>query len=72
MKAPTVCCPTCGTEVAWTESSTWRPFCSDRCRAIDLGEWASGSYAIAVDALNESTGDVADLPNGLTRQVRPR
>jgi len=40
-------CPTCGKEVIWSSDSTWRPFCSDRCRLIDLGEWASESHRIA-------------------------
>ncbi len=32
-------CPTCGNTVEWTPESRWRPFCSERCRLIDLGEW---------------------------------
>ena len=32
-------CPTCGKPVPWNEASRWRPFCSERCRLIDLGEW---------------------------------
>ena len=32
-------CPTCGKAVPWTEQSRWRPFCSERCKLIDLGEW---------------------------------
>ncbi len=39
-------CPTCHKEVAWIETSTYRPFCSERCRLIDLGEWASEKHAI--------------------------
>jgi endogenous inhibitor of DNA gyrase (YacG/DUF329 family) len=35
----TVLCPTCGEKVLWTPKSRWRPFCSERCRLIDLGEW---------------------------------
>jgi endogenous inhibitor of DNA gyrase (YacG/DUF329 family) len=34
-----VACPTCGKRVAWTAEHKWRPFCSERCRLIDLGEW---------------------------------
>ena len=41
-----VTCPTCGKAVAWTPDSRWRPFCSERCRLIDLGAWADGSYTI--------------------------
>jgi len=42
-------CPTCGKEVKWVNASTWRPFCSERCRLIDLGEWASESHRIEGD-----------------------
>ncbi|HEY4127818.1 MAG TPA: DNA gyrase inhibitor YacG [Gammaproteobacteria bacterium] len=42
----TVPCPHCGKSVPWTEASTWKPFCSDRCRLIDLGDWLSEKNAI--------------------------
>jgi endogenous inhibitor of DNA gyrase (YacG/DUF329 family) len=42
----TVKCPTCGKLVAWVDTEKFRPFCSERCKLIDLGEWASGAYAI--------------------------
>ncbi|MDZ7662329.1 DNA gyrase inhibitor YacG [Thiohalophilus sp.] len=42
-------CPTCGKPVSWDENAKWRPFCSDRCRLIDLGEWASESHRIPGD-----------------------
>lgn len=46
---PTVVkCPTCQKPVEWTAASTFRPFCSERCKLIDLGEWASEKYAIPV------------------------
>ena len=43
-------CPTCEQTVAWIPSSKYRPFCSDRCRLLDLGEWADGNRAIPSDA----------------------
>jgi len=39
-------CPTCGRDVPWTPESHWRPFCSERCRLIDLGDWISERHAI--------------------------
>lgn len=42
-------CPTCGKVVKWEAASKWRPFCSERCRLIDLGEWASESHRIQGD-----------------------
>ena len=38
-KKKTVACPTCGQPVEWGPESRFRPFCSERCRLIDLGEW---------------------------------
>ena len=38
-------CPTCGTLVTATDPEF--PFCSGRCRVIDLGKWASGAYRIS-------------------------
>ncbi|HNO87990.1 MAG TPA: DNA gyrase inhibitor YacG, partial [Rhodocyclaceae bacterium] len=34
-------CPTCGKAVLWVPENAFRPFCSERCRKIDLGAWAS-------------------------------
>jgi len=40
-------CPTCGVQVNWNaDESPFRPFCSDRCRLIDLGAWASEDYQV--------------------------
>jgi endogenous inhibitor of DNA gyrase (YacG/DUF329 family) len=41
-----VSCPTCGTEVEWKPESRFRPFCSERCRNVDLGAWATERYAL--------------------------
>jgi len=39
-------CPTCGAKVAWTPQNKFRPFCSLRCKQIDLGAWAEEKYVI--------------------------
>lgn len=44
-KTPTVKCPICGTLI--TRDSQHHPFCSSRCRQIDLGRWLSGDYVIS-------------------------
>ena len=33
-------CPNCGRPVPWTEEQKYKPFCCERCKLIDLGEWA--------------------------------
>lgn len=38
-------CPTCKKLIQWNDNP-FRPFCSERCRLIDLGAWASGDYRI--------------------------
>ncbi len=46
----TVSCPNCGRPVVWGEESPFRPFCSERCRLIDLGAWLEGDYQIIDDS----------------------
>jgi endogenous inhibitor of DNA gyrase (YacG/DUF329 family) len=46
MKQPIVNCPNCGKIIVWDTSNRYRPFCSERCKMIDLGQWASESYRI--------------------------
>lgn len=50
-------CPTCKKTVLWNDQFPFRPFCSDRCRLIDLGEWASESHRIAGDNLDINSED---------------
>ena len=39
-------CPICGTPVDWSLKPKYRPFCSHRCKLIDLGEWIEEGRAI--------------------------
>jgi len=41
-----VACPRCGRQAPFDPRNTWRPFCSERCKLIDLGNWASESYRL--------------------------
>jgi endogenous inhibitor of DNA gyrase (YacG/DUF329 family) len=41
-------CPTCSRKVEWSEQNKYRPFCSLRCKQIDLGAWADEEYVIPV------------------------
>lgn len=54
-------CPQCGAESAWSTGNPWRPFCSQRCKTIDLGAWASENYRVPVsDAPDHPTNQEAD------------
>ena len=53
-------CPSCSKSVAWTQSNEYKPFCSKRCKLIDLGEWASEGHKIAGQPLDPHTvGELA-------------
>ncbi|MFA5082284.1 MAG: DNA gyrase inhibitor YacG [Hydrogenophilaceae bacterium] len=41
-----VTCPTCGKPVQWRPENKYRPFCCERCKLIDLGEWANENYKV--------------------------
>ena len=43
-----VSCPQCGKSAVWNNTNPYRPFCSERCKMIDLGAWATESYRIPV------------------------
>jgi len=45
-KAPVVVCPQCGKEHRWDAGNRFRPFCSERCKLIDLGKWANEEYRV--------------------------
>ena len=44
--APIVACPHCGKEHQWDTGNRFRPFCSERCKLIDLGKWANEDYRV--------------------------
>lgn len=48
-KKPVVACPQCGMEVVWSPENPFRPFCCERCKMIDLGQWANENYRIPAD-----------------------
>ncbi|MGH8581345.1 MAG: DNA gyrase inhibitor YacG [Gammaproteobacteria bacterium] len=51
-------CPRCGLSIAQDQGG-WRPFCSERCKLIDLGHWAAESYHIAAEPQDATPGDEA-------------
>lgn len=56
----TVKCPTCKTQVAF--GSPDFPFCSDRCRQIDLGNWATEQYRFSTPIIPTAREEGAPLP----------
>jgi hypothetical protein len=41
-----VACPRCGQKAPFAPKNKWRPFCSERCKMIDLGKWAAEDYRV--------------------------
>jgi uncharacterized protein len=39
-------CPRCGKQADYSAQNAWRPFCSERCKMIDLGKWAAEDYRV--------------------------
>ena len=56
----TVSCPRCGAPVQWGAESPFRPFCSERCKMIDLGAWASEEYRVAVKGDDDTNPEPAE------------
>ena len=52
MDSPKAQCPVCKKMLTWDKSSPWRPFCSERCKLIDLGEWLDEGYRVADEKEN--------------------
>jgi endogenous inhibitor of DNA gyrase (YacG/DUF329 family) len=59
-------CPTCRREIDWS-SSPFRPFCSERCRMIDLGAWLSEQRSITGDTAQPES----DSEGGLSEDGSP-
>ncbi len=54
MKKPLIVnCPNCAEPVQWVEENSFRPFCGELCKQIDLGAWASEEYAIPSEQQDE-------------------
>jgi len=43
-------CPSCRKPALFAERNRWRPFCSERCRSVDLGAWASERFRVPAEA----------------------
>ena len=44
-----ISCPTCNQSNTWQPDNKFKPFCSDRCKLIDLGEWANESRTVPLE-----------------------
>ncbi|RZJ60624.1 MAG: DNA gyrase inhibitor YacG [Acidovorax sp.] len=45
-----VVCPSCGGDSVYSPANAYRPFCSERCKQVDLGAWASEDFRMPAEA----------------------
>jgi endogenous inhibitor of DNA gyrase (YacG/DUF329 family) len=57
-------CPQCGKTAALTSDNPFRPFCSERCKLIDLGAWASESYRVPAEEQEPPQDEPSSKPPG--------
>jgi hypothetical protein len=57
-------CPSCGRPSPWSPDNAWRPFCSARCKQIDLGAWASEAYRVPVVESDQNRNQDSDEEPG--------
>lgn len=53
-------CPTCRRSVPWSPEQEFKPFCSERCKMIDLGEWAMEEKVIPGEPLEDTLDQLDD------------
>lgn len=58
-------CPQCKKKSEYNKENSYRPFCSERCKMIDLGQWANEEFAIAKHDLSEN--EVMELEEALEK-----
>jgi endogenous inhibitor of DNA gyrase (YacG/DUF329 family) len=52
-----VTCPNCKKQSEYSINNAFRPFCSERCKMIDLGDWANENYKIPVNPSHKEPDD---------------
>lgn len=60
IKISDIVCPRCGKKNTWTKDNEAKPFCSARCKLIDLGAWADGQYQVPGDPVSSDQTDDID------------
>lgn len=53
-------CPQCKKPTVYSTKNPYRPFCSERCQLIDLGDWANEKFAIPAEEKNDTQKELGD------------
>lgn len=62
-------CPTCQKELAYNNGNPYRPFCSERCKLIDLGAWAAEEHIISEPYYDEQLIEGLELTEEEFKQL---
>lgn len=57
-------CPNCGRETEYL-GNEFRPFCSERCKMLDLGAWIDGEYTLPVEGTEMTDEDIEQIESVL-------
>lgn len=60
-------CPNCGRETEY-QSNDFRPFCSERCKMLDLGAWIDGEYTLPVEGTEMTEEDIEQIETALNER----
>ena len=58
----TISCPTCKCSLEWNPENPHRPFCSERCKLMDLGAWANEDYRIPAEPFDATAPEEEEMP----------
>ncbi len=61
---PIVKCPQCGKETEYNNNE-FRPFCSERCKLLDFGDWANEKFGIAGEPTEMSDDEIDEIERAL-------
>ena len=64
---PLVKCPTCGKQVEYS-GNEFRPFCSQRCKVLDLGAWADEEYQLPAESAKLTEEDLREIERELNKK----
>ena len=64
---PLVKCPNCGKQVEYSENA-FRPFCSERCKLLDLGAWADEEYKLPAESSPFTEEDLQEIERELSKK----
>lgn len=63
---PQPLCPVCSDTLPPRADNRYHPFCSARCKMVDMGKWLTGAYAVPGEEVSED-----ELPDGFSRRSEP-